>query len=33
VWYGRRAAPVDDPRVAVARSAAEVRAALARFTG
>jgi FMN phosphatase YigB (HAD superfamily) len=29
VWFGRRAAPVDDPRVAVARSAAEVRAALA----
>ena len=31
VWYGRRAAPVDDPRVAVARSAAEVREALARW--
>jgi len=35
VWYGRRAAPVDDPRVAprvaVARSADEVRAALARW--
>jgi len=31
VWYGRRATPVDDPRVAVARSAAEVRAALARW--
>lgn len=31
VWYGRRAAPVDDPRVAVARSAAEVRGALARW--
>ena len=29
VWYGRRAAPVDDPRVAVAHSAAAVRAALA----
>jgi FMN phosphatase YigB (HAD superfamily) len=33
VWYGRRAAAVDDPRVAVARSAAEVRAALARWIG
>jgi putative hydrolase of the HAD superfamily len=31
VWYGRRAAPVDEPRVAVAQSAAEVRAALARW--
>ncbi len=31
VWYGRRAARVEDPRVAVARSAAEVRAALARW--
>ncbi|HWO20861.1 MAG TPA: HAD family hydrolase [Kofleriaceae bacterium] len=31
VWFGRRAAPVADPRVAVARSAAEVRAALARW--
>jgi putative hydrolase of the HAD superfamily len=31
VWYGRRAVPVDDPRVAVTRSAAEVRAALARW--
>lgn len=31
VWYGRRAAPVGDPRVAWARTAAEVRAALARF--
>jgi putative hydrolase of the HAD superfamily len=29
VWYGRRAAAVGDPRVAIARSAAEVRAALA----
>lgn len=34
VWYGRRAArggAADDPRVAVARSAGEVRAALARW--
>jgi HAD superfamily hydrolase (TIGR01549 family) len=31
VWYGRRAAPVADPRVAVARSAADVRAALGRW--
>jgi putative hydrolase of the HAD superfamily len=31
VWYGRRAVAVEDPGVAVARSAAEVRAALARW--
>jgi putative hydrolase of the HAD superfamily len=31
VWYGRRIAPVADPRVAVARTAGEVRAALARW--
>jgi FMN phosphatase YigB (HAD superfamily) len=31
VWYSRRVAAVEDPRVAVARSAAEVRAALARW--
>lgn len=31
VWYGRRATAVEDPRVAVASSAAEVRAALARW--
>jgi putative hydrolase of the HAD superfamily len=28
VWYGRRAVPVDDPRVAIAHDAAGVRAAL-----
>lgn len=31
VWFGRRAVPVDDPRVAVAHGAADVRAALARW--
>lgn len=31
VWYGRRATPVEDPRVAVAHSAADVAAALARW--
>lgn len=31
VWYGRRATAAGDPRVAVAHSAAEVRAALARW--
>jgi putative hydrolase of the HAD superfamily len=31
VWYGRRAVPVDDPRVAVAHSAGEVQEALARW--
>jgi putative hydrolase of the HAD superfamily len=29
IWFGRRATPVDDPRVAIARSADEVRAVLA----
>jgi putative hydrolase of the HAD superfamily len=29
IWFGRRATPVDDPRVAIARDAAEVRAVLA----
>ena len=31
IWYGRRAVPTNDPRVAVAHDAAGVRAALARF--
>ena len=31
IWFGRRATPVDDPRVAVARDAAEVRAILDRW--
>ncbi|HET9624699.1 MAG TPA: HAD-IA family hydrolase [Kofleriaceae bacterium] len=31
IWYGRRAAPVDDPRVAIAHDVAEVRAALDRW--
>jgi HAD superfamily hydrolase (TIGR01509 family) len=31
IWYGRRIAPVDDPDVAIARDAAETRAALVRF--
>jgi HAD superfamily hydrolase (TIGR01509 family) len=31
IWYGRRAAPVADPGVAIARDAGEVRAALARW--
>ncbi len=31
IWYGRRAVAVDDPRVAIAHSADEVRAALARW--
>ena len=31
IWFGRRAAPVDDPRVAWAKTAADVRAALARW--
>jgi HAD superfamily hydrolase (TIGR01549 family) len=29
IWFGRRATPVNDPRVAIARDAAEVRAVLA----
>jgi HAD superfamily hydrolase (TIGR01549 family) len=33
IWFGRRAAPVDDPRVAVAHDAAEVRAVLDRWLG
>jgi putative hydrolase of the HAD superfamily len=31
IWYGRRAEPRDDPRVAHARDAAETEAALARW--
>jgi HAD superfamily hydrolase (TIGR01549 family) len=31
IWFGRRARPVDDPRVAVVRDAAETRAVLARW--
>lgn len=31
IWFGRRAVPVDDPRVAVAHDAAGVRAALDRW--
>jgi putative hydrolase of the HAD superfamily len=31
IWFGRRAIPVDDPRVAVARDPADVRAVLARW--
>lgn len=31
IWFGRRATPVDDPRVAVAHDAAEVRAVLDRW--
>jgi putative hydrolase of the HAD superfamily len=31
IWYGRRVAPVDDPGVAIARDAAETRAALVRW--
>jgi len=31
IWFGRRAAPVDDPRVAIARDAGEARAVLARW--
>jgi putative hydrolase of the HAD superfamily len=31
IWFGRRAVPVDDPRVAVAHDAAEVRAVLDRW--
>jgi putative hydrolase of the HAD superfamily len=33
IWFGRRATPVADPRVAIARDAGEVRAALARWLG
>jgi HAD superfamily hydrolase (TIGR01509 family) len=29
IWFGRRASPVDDPRVAIARDASDVRAILA----
>lgn len=32
IWYGRRVAPVQDPGVAIARDAAETRAALVRWT-
>jgi putative hydrolase of the HAD superfamily len=31
VWFGRRARPVDDPRVAVAHDAGELRAVLAHW--
>jgi len=31
IWFGRRVTPVDDPRVAIAHDAAEVRAVLARW--
>jgi HAD superfamily hydrolase (TIGR01549 family) len=31
IWFGRRAEPVADPRVAIARDVAGVRAALARW--
>jgi putative hydrolase of the HAD superfamily len=31
IWFGRRATPVDDPRVAVAHDADEVRAVLDRW--
>lgn len=31
IWFGRRAAPVDDPEVATAHDAVDVRAALARW--
>lgn len=31
IWFGRRATAVDDPRVAIARDAADVRAILARW--
>lgn len=33
IWFGRRATAVADPRVAVARDAAEVRAVLAAWLG
>jgi putative hydrolase of the HAD superfamily len=31
IWFGRRATPVDDPRVAIARDADDVRAVLDRW--
>ncbi len=31
IWYGRRVAPVADPGIAIARDAAETRAALVRW--
>jgi HAD superfamily hydrolase (TIGR01549 family) len=31
IWFGRRASPVDDPRVAIARDADDVRAILATW--
>lgn len=31
IWFGPKAAPVDDPSVAIARDAAEARAALVRW--
>ncbi len=31
IWFGRRAVAVDDPRVAIAHNAADVRAVLARW--
>lgn len=33
IWFGRRATPVADPRVAIARDAGDVRAVLARWLG
>lgn len=33
IWFGRHARPVDDPRVAIARSAADVREVLDRWLG
>ncbi|HET7505694.1 MAG TPA: HAD family hydrolase [Kofleriaceae bacterium] len=33
IWFGRRATPVDDPRVAIARDAPGVRAILAGWLG
>jgi len=31
IWFGRRVSPVDDPRVAIAHGADDVRAILARW--
>ena len=31
IWFGRRATAVNDPRVAIARDAADVRAILATW--
>ncbi|MGE0399188.1 MAG: HAD family hydrolase [Kofleriaceae bacterium] len=32
IWYGKHATPVDDPRIAIARDAAEARAALVAWS-